>query len=426
MQLDRWWAMADKYTVKSGDTLSKIAAANKTTVAKIVAANPVLTTNPKYNGGSTIFSGTKLTIPTTVNTSVPVVNTPGIPPVTGSNTSYSSGGTNVVNTGISSTGGTQMDTLSMATLQAKFGIAAAVIGSDQSLQDALNKILGLDGSGTMITDPLLQQQIIQGTTWYKNQTDTQRKHAYFKNTNPGQYAADLQLNASNIIKQYAGNGLTITAADAIKYADQMMQQAVIQDGKVIRYDQDFLNKLMANSIKFDKTNTFESNGKVVYDLDGKLETMAQALYDRAYDYGYPATTSNDGFKKWFEASIKGLVAGTLNPEDVDNELEQRAISLFPGLKDRILRGETARQAADPYLQAIANTWEVDVKDVDLNNDTVQQVINYTDEKGNIVPMNIYGAKKAARRHANFDFTQTAKEEKTGIAQTILRDHGYLA
>jgi hypothetical protein len=319
-----------------------------------------------------------------------------------------------------------MDTLSMATLQAKFGIAAAVIGADQSLQDALNKILGLDGSGTMITDPFLQQQIIQGTTWYKNQTDTQRKHAYFKNTNPGQYAADLQLNASNIIKQYAGNGLTITAADAIKYADQMMQQAVIQDGKVIRYDQDFLNKLMADSIKFDKTNTFESNGKVVYDLDGKLETMAQALYDRAYDYGYPATTSNDGFKKWFEASIKGLVAGTLNPEDVDNELEQRAISLFPGLKDRILRGETARQAADPYLQAIANTWEVDAKDVDLNNDTVQQVINYTDEKGNIVPMNIYGAKKTARRHANFDFTQTAKEEKTGIAQTILRDHGYLA
>jgi LysM repeat protein len=103
--------MADKYTVKSGDTLSKIAAANKTTVAKIVASNPVLTTNPKYNGGSTIFSGTKLTLPTSVNTSAPVVNTPGIPPVTGSNTAYSPGSTSVVNSGISSTGATQMDTL---------------------------------------------------------------------------------------------------------------------------------------------------------------------------------------------------------------------------------------------------------------------------------------------------------------------------
>ena len=154
--------------------------------------------------------------------------------------------------------------------------------------------------------------------------------------------------------------------------------------------------------------------------------MAQALYDRAYDYGYPSTVSNDGFKKWFESSIKGLVAGTLNPEDIDDELEKRAMSLFPGLKDQMLRGQSLREAADPQLQAIANTWEVDPKSIDLNDDTVQQVLNYTDEKGNIVPMNLYGTKKTARRHKNFDFTQTAKEEKTNIAGIILRDHGYLA
>ena len=76
------------------------------------------------------------------------------------------------------------------------------------------------------------------------------------------------------------------------------------NSKQLRYDKAYLQKLMADSIKFDKTNTFESNGKVVYDLDGKLETMAQALYDRAYDYGYPSTVSNDGFKKWFEGFVE--------------------------------------------------------------------------------------------------------------------------
>ena len=51
--------MADaKVTVKSGQTLSSIAKANGTTVAAIKKANPVLTTNPKYNGGNTIFAGT--------------------------------------------------------------------------------------------------------------------------------------------------------------------------------------------------------------------------------------------------------------------------------------------------------------------------------------------------------------------------------
>ena len=57
--------MAEKVTVKSGQTLSSIAKANNTTVAAIKEANPVLTTNPKYQGGNVVFSGTKLNIPTT-------------------------------------------------------------------------------------------------------------------------------------------------------------------------------------------------------------------------------------------------------------------------------------------------------------------------------------------------------------------------
>ena len=407
------------YTIKKGDTLSAIAAANKTTVKKIMDANPSITNPNVIRAGATIeIPGKVTTPPATSGVSTGVVS--------GTATSYSPGSTSVVNTGVSSTGATQMDKFSPEQLAAKFGVAAAVINADKSLQDALNKILGLDGSGTMITDPELQTQIIQNTSWYKNQTDTQRKHSFFKQTNPAQYAADLQLNASEIVKMWAGSGLTISATDAITYADQMMQQAVIKDGKVVRYDKAYLQKLMADSIKFDKTNTFESNGKVVYDLDGKLETMAQALYDRAYDYGYPSTVSNDGFKKWFEASIKGLVAGTLNPEDVDNELEQRAMSLFPGLKDQMLRGQSLREAADPWINTIATTLEIDPKSLDLNNDIVQQALNYTDDKGNVSPMNLYGAKKLARRSKDFDFTQQAKEEKTNIAGIILRDHGYLA
>jgi|694.fasta_scaffold13386_9 LysM repeat protein len=51
------------YTVESGDSLSKIAKANKTTVSALLEANPKLTTDPKYKNGSVIFSGTKIRIP---------------------------------------------------------------------------------------------------------------------------------------------------------------------------------------------------------------------------------------------------------------------------------------------------------------------------------------------------------------------------
>lgn len=427
--------MADKkVTVRSGQTLSSIAKANGTTVAAIKKANPVLTTNPKYNGGNTIFSGTKLTIPgkapatatakagsttavtapVVTNTSTVATNTSTVNPFT-SNTDASAGSSTTVPM--------TTDRLSMAQLQAQFGITAAVINNDPSLLAALNRILGVDG-GPMITDPALMEAIVKGTSWYRDQTDTQRSYDYARATNPGQFAADLQKNASNIVKQYAAMGLTISANQAIEYANNMMKQAIIKDGKVVRFDQDYLNKLMADSIKFVKTNSID--GRVVYTgLAGKLETMAGKLYGMARDYGFQQTTSNASFDKWFESSMKGLVAGTLNPEDVDNDLQARAKSFAPGLAKFIDQGQTLRQAADPWLKALADTWEMDISEVDLNDDYVQRAINMQDKDGNFTTMNLYDTKKLGRRSAKWDTTQTAKEEKTSIASRILKDFGFL-
>ena len=408
--------MADKYTVKSGDTLSKIAKANGTTVAKIITANPMLKNNPKYNGGSTIFSGTVLTMPsaaganTGLNTAV----------ADATNTSTNTGtNTNTVVTTTATQAATNVDKLDMATLQAKFSIAAGVIGADPSLKTVLDQIL--QGG---ITSEAIMTQMIQGTLWYKNQTDKQRQYEFAKDTNPGQFAADLQLNASNIVKQFMGNGIKITAAEAIEYAQQLMKSVVLdKSGKVVRYDQEFLNKIMANAIDFSKKSTI--GGKVVYNMTGKLETVANELYKRAWDYGFPSSMSNTRFEGWFENTMKGLIAGTLNPEDIDNDFQKQAMSMFPGLTNQLSQGQTLRAAADPWINALANTWEVDPDTIDLNDKYLQQALNYTDEKGNVKTMNLYDTKKLGRRSPDSDFTSWAKEEKTGIANTILRDFGFL-
>jgi LysM repeat protein len=52
------------YVVKKGDTLSGIAAKHGVSLASIREANPILTTNKKYKGGSMIWSGSKIKIPT--------------------------------------------------------------------------------------------------------------------------------------------------------------------------------------------------------------------------------------------------------------------------------------------------------------------------------------------------------------------------
>ena len=418
-------------------------------VGRVITTPSTSKSSKSSKSTSTTKKSTSAKKTTTASTSKPIIppkvvtpkNSVGVPPVTPltpRSTSWAFPTTPDYNPGygqygnpaspdgssVSSVYPTGRDTLSMAQLQAQFGIAAAVLANNPSLVEALNKILGV-GGGPMITDPALQEAIIKGTSWYRDQTDTQRTYDYYKATNPGQFAADLQSNASSIVKQWASMGLNITADQAIEYANNMMKQAIIKDGKVVRFDQDYLNKLKADSIKFTKTGSID--GRVTYSgMAGKLEVMANELYKMAWDYGFPQTMSNEAFSNWFEGNIKGLVAGTTTPEDVDNLLKDRAKSFAPGLAKFIDQGQTLRQAADPWINAIASMWEVDPNSLDLNDDYVQRAINFQDKDGNFSTMNLYDTKKlAARNKEKMDATQKMKEQKTSIAGAILRDFGYL-
>ena len=70
---------AVKYEVKRGDTVSAIAAANNMTTKELLAINPQLTSNPKYDGGRTIFAGTKIITSPAVKapkTTTPATTTP--------------------------------------------------------------------------------------------------------------------------------------------------------------------------------------------------------------------------------------------------------------------------------------------------------------------------------------------------------------
>ena len=58
-------------TIKAGDTLSGIAKAAGESLTQLLKDNPVFTTNSKYNGGNTIFSGGTVKVPTAAPAPVP-------------------------------------------------------------------------------------------------------------------------------------------------------------------------------------------------------------------------------------------------------------------------------------------------------------------------------------------------------------------
>lgn len=433
--------MADiKYKVKKGDTLSAIAKQYGTTVKKLVAANPSIT-NPNL-----IRVGQIVNIPGASSSSASTPsNNIAVPLSTASVSDWRRGeeasmaNLEALKNAIGSTNTStstsnplketptplplypelKQDTLDEATLAARFSIAASILKQDDSLKIVLNEILT-----KKIVDPDLQMAMLRETDWFKKNTDDWRKYQFYKDSNPATYQADLKANAENVIKKYYQMGIKLDPQTALKLAEQAMMKSTMINGNVVNYNDAYFNQLMADSIDFSQKRTLP-NGKIVYDLSGKLETIAGTLYKTAWDFGYPSTVSNAGFSSWLETNVRGLVAGTINPEDVDNQLQSQAKSMYPGLTDQINRGMTLREAADPWINALANEWEEDPRFLDLKDDTLYMALNSQDDKGNIAPMNLYQTKTLARKNPKWQYTSRAKEEYTNISQKILQDFGFL-
>jgi LysM repeat protein len=430
--------MAKKVKVKSGDTLTAIAKANGVSLNALLQANPQITDPKLIRPGQVVNipdiketvqeqnKGKQMSVETArraPGVGGPLVDDGGNPVVDAAAGLKS--GSNIPALGNTSQSASTLypdlkqDTFDPKALAARFSIAGSIINSDTGLQKVLNDILA-----QKITDPDLQLAMLKETDWFKKNTDDWRKYQFYKESNPATFQADLKSNAEAFVRKYYAMGVTLDPNTAIKLAEQAMMKSATVNGNIVNYNENYFNQLMANSIDFSNKRTLP-NGKIVYDLGGKVETLASSLYKVAWDYGYPATVSNAGFSKWLEGNVRGLIAGTVNPEDVDNELQSRAKSMYPGLTDQLNRGLSLREAADPWITALANEWEEDPRFLDLNDDFLYRILNQQDEKGNIAPMNLYQAKTMARRSPKWQYTSRAKEEYTNIGQKILQDFGFL-
>lgn len=312
---------------------------------------------------------------------------------------------------------TKQDTLSMSELQKKFGITAAYLKTDPSLQKVLKQILS-----QKITSPERQQAMIQNTSWWKGYTNSLRAYEQVKMTNPGEYKKNLASTKESVMQTFTTAGVDIDDATAERYADMLLRGSskIDSNGNVTIYDQAWLNDQLAASIDFSKTK--EINGVKVFDLKGGLDKTVSDLYALASDYGIDTAMSADGFNNWMKTAVSGLISGDMSEADITKNFREQAISMFPGLATRLQGGETLRQIADPYLQQIQQ--DLGVADVSLRDNLVQKMFNSSDKDGKPVPMSLYDARKAIRKDTRWQYSEGARNEYQGIAKKIMADFGF--
>lgn len=319
--------------------------------------------------------------------------------------------------------GLPVDKFNQKRFAAEFGVSNAVLKQNPELQTFLDSILAEQQAGRIWTDVDIARKFKE-TNWFQKHTaDWMAIQKDRVSKDPALWDAAVGSRAEIIKQRFESDGASIDDATARKYAEQMIYGSGWNGESFEIYDEAYLQDTIASAIDFTKTKTI--NGIEMYDYSGKAEDLSNTLYKTAQDYGFDTSMSNTAFTNWFQKSIKGVLDGSIQAQDVDDELRDNAMSRFPGLAKQLQRGMTLRDATSPYTRVIADTLELDESQISLDDNLIQNVLNYSNGDNGFQPMNLYDTKKAARRDDRWQYTETARKEYTDMASSILKDFGFL-
>jgi hypothetical protein len=126
------------------------------------------------------------------------------------------------------------------------------------------------------------------------------------------------------------------------------------------------------------------------------------------------------------ASAKKIARGELTEDQFKAQLAQIAKIEYPQLAGRFdsTPGGTTRQFYSPILKAVADTWEMDVNSLDINDPFIDSLIRPDGIIGKAPAKSIGEATKAAMNHPNFEKTTKAINTANSAAAEFARALGW--
>jgi hypothetical protein len=171
----------------------------------------------------------------------------------------------------------------------------------------------------------------------------------------------------------------------------------------------YLNQFVKEVIK----DTIKKNPNVQF--GGKVGDTVRSLSSYAADMGV--------FKSSNEITSKSIdvITGRSRQEDILASYRKDAQALYANFAPRLAEdaGLTVRDLANPYIQMMADTFEIASDNIKLTDDTIQKAIN--DAKGLI---NLGQFRTMLRNDKRFETTTTAIREAAGLGTAMLRSFGF--
>lgn len=282
-----------------------------------------------------------------------------------------------------------------ANLKRDYGWAAALADIPE-----VNKILTDVANGTI--DETEANNRWLASDYYKTTTVNEREWNILKKSSPGEAASQLEAQVTGILGNADRQGVTIDPGRA---------RQIAETSKAHGWSDQQVNAAIASEIHYDPTGA-------------KTGVLAAV---KASQQAQLVPLSDQAMTQWAQA----IVGGSKTQADFDAYLKDQAKSLFPTLATYLdtTPGGSVRHYLDPYGQQVQKTLGINPADIDWTDPKWLRFVNQADPKtGERGVMSLADVPRTLMSDPqyNFDQTENGKQQKAGLARTILSQWGYLS
>jgi hypothetical protein len=253
---------------------------------------------------------------------------------------------------------------------------------------------------------------IQNSDWYKNHDGSWRQAENDRLSDPASWQRKVSNITSVLLDKAVKAGAALDQAEAQKYAESMLRNNYAYLGGAV--DGDIPDSLVRGYL----APLIHANDKGEY--SGQAGITAATLRQAADAYGVKMTD------KWYLDSIQKLQAGSITESDLRNQLLNTSRSAWAGLADKISETTTVKDLASSYIQAMADTWEIDPDRIDVYTPEIQKALTFVDPKsGTTRQKTLWEFQQDLRNDPRWDRTAQGRKELGDASMKMLKDFGFV-
>jgi hypothetical protein len=285
--------------------------------------------------------------------------------------------------------------LSPQDMAAQYGWAYSFLNSDPSLKNLFNQ--AVDGSWT--NDKF--QAELKNTDFWRSNSDTARLALQQKTSDPATWSATIDANKFAISDLASKIGAAVPDSMLPKIAEQMA---------MTNMNEDQLRQVLAGYIDFTKNGT----------LTGEAGMYEHTM--RQYSDSMGVDMNQQSIKNYAQLMVKGLST----PQDFQNFIKEQATSAFPAFQKQIQAGQTMQNIANPYIQQMAQSLEINPNSINLKDPTILAGLNGIDASGKPTGKNLVDFQDVLRGDPRWGQTQQAQDKVMNIGRTVLQNMGVIS